>query len=83
MSLTLIALSLLGGAALLVGEAHLLVEAASRFARNLGIPAVVVGVTVVAYGTSSPELVVTVLAAREAPTSGWETSSAPTSSTST
>ena len=52
-------LFLLGGA-LLVGGAELLVRGASRLAIAAGISPLVVGLTVVAFGTSSPELAVTV-----------------------
>ncbi|MDA7950075.1 MAG: calcium/sodium antiporter [Pirellulaceae bacterium] len=46
---------------LLVG-ADLLVRGGSRLAINFGISPLVVGLTIVAYGTSAPELAVTVLA---------------------
>jgi cation:H+ antiporter len=51
------------GLALLVGGAELLVRGASRLAAAAGISPLVVGLTVVAYGTSSPELAVSVQAA--------------------
>lgn len=40
-----------------------LVQGASRLARSFGIPALIIGLTVVAFGTSTPELVVSVSAA--------------------
>lgn len=40
-----------------------LVEAASKIARTLGLPPLVIGLTVVAFGTSAPELIVSVRAA--------------------
>jgi cation:H+ antiporter len=52
-------LFVLGGALLVVG-AELLVRGASRIATAAGISPLVVGLTVVAFGTSSPELAVTV-----------------------
>ncbi|HUO85735.1 MAG TPA: calcium/sodium antiporter [Thermoanaerobaculia bacterium] len=52
----------LGGLALLVGGGELLVRGASRFAVSVGISPLVVGLTVVAFGTSAPELAVSVLA---------------------
>jgi cation:H+ antiporter len=52
----------LGLAGLYFG-AEWLVRGASRIARSLGISALVVGLTVVAFGTSAPELVVSVFAA--------------------
>jgi cation:H+ antiporter len=42
--------------------AEWLVRGAARLARSLGISAIVVGLTIVAFGTSAPELVVTSLA---------------------
>ncbi len=43
--------------------AEWLVKASSRIAQTLGVNPVVIGLTVVAFGTSSPELVVSLLAA--------------------
>ncbi len=43
--------------------AHWLVESASRLAARLGISELIIGLTVVALGTSAPEFAVTVLAA--------------------
>lgn len=43
--------------------AEWLVRGASRLARAFGISALVVGLTVVAFGTSAPELIVSILAA--------------------
>ncbi len=51
------------GGALLVAGAELLVRGASRLAVAAGISPLVVGLTVVAFGTSAPELAVTVGAA--------------------
>jgi cation:H+ antiporter len=53
----------LAGFALLVGGAELLVRGASGLAIALGISPLVVGLTVVAFGTSAPELAVSTLAA--------------------
>lgn len=50
----------IGGGVLLVGGAELLVRGASRLAMAAGISPLVVGLTVVSFGTSSPELAVTV-----------------------
>jgi len=58
-----IALTLLGGLAVLTAGAEALVRGASRLALMAGISPLVVGLTVVAYGTSTPELVVSVKAA--------------------
>jgi cation:H+ antiporter len=54
---------LLGGGVLLYFGAEWLVSGASRLALALSIPQLVVGLTVVAYGTSAPEVVVSVAAA--------------------
>jgi cation:H+ antiporter len=53
----------LAGIVLLVAGAEALVRGASRLATRAGISPLVVGLTVVAYGTSAPELAVTVGAA--------------------
>lgn len=55
---TFIALGL--GLVALVGGAELLVKGAATIATRLGIAPVVVGLTVVAFGTSAPELAVSV-----------------------
>ncbi|KOO57330.1 sodium:calcium antiporter [Rheinheimera sp. KL1] len=54
---------LLVGLVLLVVGADLLVKGAARLAGSFGIPALVIGLTVVAFGTSAPELAVSVKAA--------------------
>ncbi len=61
MSLTVLGLFVLG-LVLLVAGAELLVRGASRLAARLGISPLVIGLTVVAFGTSTPELAVTVQA---------------------
>lgn len=53
---------LLLGLVLLVFGADLLVKGAARLAGNFGVPALVIGLTVVAFGTSAPELAVSVKA---------------------
>jgi cation:H+ antiporter len=55
-------ISLVVGLALLVVGAELLVRYASRIAARLRVPSLVVGLTIVAFGTSAPELVVSVMA---------------------
>jgi len=52
-----------GGIALLYYGANLLVRGASRLAGSFGVAPAVIGLTVVAFGTSLPELVVSVTAA--------------------
>ncbi len=54
---------LIVGGALLLGGGDLLVRGASGLARSLGVRPVVIGLTVVAFGTSAPELVVNLIAA--------------------
>jgi len=56
-------LMLIVGLVLLVIGADLLVKGAARLASNFGVPALVIGLTVVAFGTSAPELAVSVKAA--------------------
>jgi cation:H+ antiporter len=53
----------LGGLVLLIAGGELLVRGASALALRLGMTPLVVGLTVVAFGTSSPELAVSVGAA--------------------
>jgi cation:H+ antiporter len=53
------------GLVLLVGGGELTVRGASGFARGLGVPEVVIGLTLVAVGTSLPELATSVIAARQ------------------
>lgn len=53
---------ILGFAVLLMG-AHWLVKGAGSLAKRLNVPQIVIGLTVVAFGTSTPELIVNVIAA--------------------
>jgi len=55
-------LVLAAGLALVVVGAELLVRGAARAAAALGVPSLLIGLTVVAYGTSSPELAVSLSA---------------------
>lgn len=57
-----ILLLLVGFVALIYG-ANFLVDAASSLAARWGVPSIVIGLTIVAFGTSAPELVVNVFAA--------------------
>ena len=56
-------LAFVGGLVLLVAGADTLVRGAATLATRLGVSSVVVGLTVVAFGTSAPELVVSLDAA--------------------
>ncbi len=60
-----LALLILAGLALLVLGGEALVRGATLLARRLGVSPAVIGLTVVAIGTSVPELVVAVLAATQ------------------
>ena len=53
---------ILAGFALLIKAADYLVDGASSIAKRFGISTLVIGLTIVAFGTSAPELVVNVLA---------------------
>lgn len=57
-----IILLFVGFAALIYGATKL-VDAASSLAAKMGVPSIVIGLTIVAFGTSAPELVVNVFAA--------------------
>ncbi len=60
--------TLLIGLAMLVAGAELLVRGGGQLALALRVPALVVGLTIVAFGTSTPELMVSLTAAMEAST---------------
>lgn len=59
---------LLVGLAMVVGGGTLLVEAAKSIARQFGVSERIIGLTVVAIGTSLPELVTSVIAAKKGET---------------
>ncbi len=63
MSALLDLVMLAAGIALLIGGGEGLVRGASGLARQLGVSPLAIGLTVVAFGTSAPELAVNVLAA--------------------
>lgn len=50
------------GFVLLVWGADRFVEGSCAFAKKLGIPAIIIGLTIVAFGTSAPELAVSLVA---------------------
>lgn len=53
------------GMVILIYGAHLLVQGASSFAKMLNIPNLVIGLTVVAFGTSFPELMINIFASAQ------------------
>lgn len=56
-------LLVVAGLAVLIGGAHVMVESAVALARGLGVSEVIIGLTIVAMGTSLPELATGVVAA--------------------
>jgi len=64
-SIPLSLLVLAVGLGLLVAGSDRLVDGSARLSRGLGLSPVVVGVVIIGFGTSTPELLVTVLAAAE------------------
>lgn len=60
----LVVVKLLAAVALVVGASHLLIPAAGTLAVRVGVPQAVIAATLVAFGTSLPELVTAVTAAR-------------------
>ena len=54
--------ALLGGFGLLVWGADRFVSGAAGTARNLGVPPLLIGLTIVGFGTSAPEMLVSVVA---------------------
>ncbi|MEN4010611.1 MAG: calcium/sodium antiporter [Chloroflexota bacterium] len=55
-------LTLIAGLVLLIAGGEALVRGSSRLAAALGVSPLIIGLTVVAFGTSSPELAVSILA---------------------
>jgi K+-dependent Na+/Ca+ exchanger related-protein len=56
-------LGVIGGLALLVWSADRFVDGAAATARHFGMPALLIGMVIVGFGTSAPEMVVSALAA--------------------
>lgn len=63
MELVIALVALIVGVLILGYGADMFVSGASQLARRFGIPPVVIGLTVVAFGTSAPEMAVNILAA--------------------
>lgn len=53
------------GVALIVAGANFMTDGASAIAKRLHIPQIIIGLTIVAFGTSAPELVVSVIGSIE------------------
>lgn len=66
--MTLIVLSLVGGLVLLIASAERFIYGASALARNLRVSPLLIGVVIVGFGTSAPELLVSGLAAYQGKT---------------
>lgn len=54
---------LLIGFVVLIGGAEVLVRGSASIAKKMGIPSIVIGLTVVSFGTSAPELIVNLFSA--------------------
>ena len=63
--MTLPLLSVLCGLALLVWSADRFIEGSAAVARYLGMPPLLIGMIVVGFGTSAPEMAVSALAASQ------------------
>ena len=61
----LFSLAIIGGFILLVWGADRFVHGASATARNLGVSPLIIGLTIVGFGTSAPEILVSIVAALE------------------
>ncbi|WP_245960840.1 calcium/sodium antiporter [Wenzhouxiangella sediminis] len=62
MTITIALLQMLAGFVLLIWAADRLVAGASALARNFGVSTLVVGLTIVGFGTSAPEMIVSAMA---------------------
>lgn len=63
--MTLYLLAIIAGFALLVWSADKFVEGAAATAKHLGMPTLLIGIIIVGFGTSAPEMVVSAIAAYE------------------
>ncbi len=62
-SIARVVVELIAGIAVLAVAARFVVSGAEEIARSLGVPELIVGLTIVALGTSAPEIVTTLVAA--------------------
>lgn len=62
-TLAIALVELAAGLVLLIWAAERLITGASALARNFGVPPLIVGLTIVGFGTSAPEMMVSALAA--------------------
>ncbi len=63
MELTIAIAAIIGGFVVLLWGADRFVYGAAATARNLGVSTLVIGLTIVAFGTSAPEILVSIMAA--------------------
>lgn len=63
--MVLYALAIVAGFALLVWSADRFVDGAAATAKHLGMPSLLIGILIVGFGTSAPEMVVSAIAALE------------------
>ena len=63
--MVLYALAIVAGFALLVWSADCFVDGAASTAKHLGMPSLLIGILIVGFGTSAPEMVVSSIAALE------------------
>jgi cation:H+ antiporter len=63
--MVLYALAIIAGFTLLVWSADRFVEGAASVAKHLGMPSLLIGILIVGFGTSAPEMVVSAIAAYE------------------
>ena len=63
MEIFIASIKILGGFAVLVWGAERFVHGAAATAKNLGVSTLVIGLTIVGFGTSAPEILVSVMAA--------------------
>ena len=60
--MTLALMAVLGGFVLLIWSADRFVEGAAATAKYMGMPTLLIGMVVVGFGTSAPEMVVSAIA---------------------